>query len=138
MADYPKSAVMFHRYSVAIVGNPVVPLHFAPADFGEYSHQDPPANGDTFRQQFYLAAGAYTLSVLGYTANDAGIVDWFIDGVLVVSGQDWYTLLPGANTVKTAAVNVIGNGQHQIRGVINGKNVASINFWLSPTTISVV
>ncbi len=73
---------------------------------------------------FYLAAGAYTLNALGITSTDSGKIDWYIDNVLAVSGQDWYSAALTYNVVKTAAVTVVGNGQHTLKGVVNGKNAA--------------
>jgi hypothetical protein len=134
--SYPKSAVMFHRYAKVLVGNALLVQHDADHDFAGYVYQNPGANGDTFACSFSLSPGTYTLNVLGITFNTTGKVDWYIDDVLVVSGQDWYSVGVVYAVVKTAAVTVIGHGRHTLKGVINGRNVASTGWLVVLTAIS--
>jgi hypothetical protein len=129
---------MFHRYAKVTVGNALLIAHQALADFAHYANQNPGANGDRFTHQFFLAAGAYTLNVLGPTFSDAGKVDWYIDGLLAVAGQDWYSGATVQNVVKTAAVAVASSGQHVLLGVINGHNGASAGYYLYLTAIAFV
>ena len=44
------------------------------------------ANGDTFKQTFMLKNGTYTFAVLGVTASDAGMIDWYVDDVVIATG----------------------------------------------------
>ena len=104
---------------------------------GDYNinvYQNPSANGDSFSQSFFLGAGTYTFSVMGRTEGDAGKIDWYIDNVLAVSGQDWY--YGGANQhgyVQTASVTVSGNGVHTLKGIVNGKTGS--NYYILLTTM---
>jgi len=123
--QYPISALMFHRYSTDVVGGAVGSTHQASQDFAYYSEQAGALNGDTFVHPFYLAAGAYTLNILGVKVNNAGKVDWYIDNVLVLAGTDWYSGVAAYNVIVTQAVAVVGNGRHTLKGVVNGQNVAS-------------
>jgi hypothetical protein len=83
------------------------------------------ANGDSFTHSFWLRAGSYTFSVLGVAGWRYGKLDWYLDNVLVVSGQNWYRSTYQYNHVKTATVTVIGDGHHVLKAVINGKDPAS-------------
>jgi hypothetical protein len=136
MADYPRTATIFHRYATVLVGNALVTFHNTNHDFLHYAHQTPPANGDSFIHRFYLAGGAHTLNVVGRTQNSAGRLDWYIDGVKVVSLQDWHSVGTVYNVVKTAIVPVVGNGRHTLTAVVNGKNVASINYYIQLYSIA--
>ncbi len=91
------------------------------------------ANGDALQQHFFLASGAYTLSVLGISGANRAKVDWYIDGVSVVTGQDWYSASTTYNVVMTAAVTVTGNGDHILKAVVNGKNASSADYYFDVT-----
>lgn len=135
---YPQSAVMFQRYATVVAGDVLLFSHDALQDFAHYIWQDNAANGDSFAHPFYLAQGTYTLNVLGRTANNTGRLDWYIDGLKVVSLQDWYSVGTVSNVVKTAVVAVAGHGQHVLKGVVNGQNVASSNYRIFLTAIALV
>ena len=135
---YPKSAVMWHRYATVVVGNPISISHVTSQDFTHTIHQAVADNGDKFRHSCYLGGGGYTLNVLGFTMNSGGKLDWYIDNVLAVSGQDWYSGAPTSNVIKTAGVTVVGSGPHTIMGVVNGKNVLSISYDIYLTAIALV
>lgn len=134
--SYPKSAVMFHRYAWVLVGNPLTCAHSANPDFSYYAYQNAPANGDTFTHNFYLAAGVYALKVHGHTALDRAKIDWYIDGVLVVSGQDWWSGGTVWNAIIVDSVLVSYSGPHVLKGITNGCNVGSTGWGIWLTTIS--
>lgn len=124
---YPTRATLWHDEAVVIVGGALgidiaTAYHYFTAAF-----QSGAANGDTFEQVFLLAAGSYTFGVDGYATNNRGIIDWYLDGLPLVIGQDWYAA-SGAVTVKTATVRVPTTGLHTLRGVVNGKNGSSSGF----------
>jgi len=131
--QYPLSALMFHRYATVVVGNALTISHDATMDFAHFANQLASANGDTFTHPFYIAAGSYTLKGLGATFNGGGKLDWYIDGVLNVSGLDYYTVGWVSNVVMTAPVTVYGKGQHVLMGKVNGRNGAS-GAWTIPLT----
>jgi hypothetical protein len=88
-----------------------------------------PANGDTFTHSFWLRAGSYTFSVLGMLQSVGGKVDWYLDNVLIISGQNWYKSTNEFNHIKTATVTVIGDGHHLLKAVVNGKDASSSGYW---------
>lgn len=132
----PQSSVMWHDNAKVITGNALTNTHDNSQDYNIFSYQNTPANGDTFEHYFELSAGTYTLDVLGLTANSRGLIDWYIDGVLAVSGQDWYSSGLTYNVRKTATVTVGSAGGHVLRGVINGKNGSSSDYQMLLTKIS--
>lgn len=92
-----------------------------------------------YTTNFLLAAGSYTFSVLGDTTAPSGKIDWYIDDILVVSQQDWYSASTVRVVLKTATVTVLTNGLHVLRGKTNGHNASSSGFnlqiqkcWLKP------
>ena len=133
---YPKSATLFHRYATVVVGNVLVLSHDGAQDFSHHVSQSPNANGDTFTYPFCMAAGSYTLDVLGVKLNSCGKLDWYIDNVLAVAGQDWYAAGATYLIIFTTAVTVIGSGWHTLKGVVNGKNVASGGYRIALTAVS--
>jgi hypothetical protein len=133
---YPLSWVGFHRYARVLLGNALVILNTDQEDFSFSAYQNPAANGQSFAHQVDIAPGAYTLAIVGMTGSNSGKIDWYIDDVLVVSGQDWYNAAQQYNIVKTAAVTVYGVRQHVLRGVVNGKNGASTGYRIQLTALS--
>jgi hypothetical protein len=134
----PLSAVMFHRYALVVVGNAIAITHDSLDDFAHRAGQTLAADGDTFTHQFFLAAGVYTLNALGMTNANSGRIDWYIDGVTVVSLQDWYSAVDAHNVIKTAAVTVVGGGQHVLKGVVNGNTVPSGGYYVRLIAIALV
>lgn len=88
--------------------------------------QSPSVINDSFTQSFTLAAGAYTLFVMGTSFTGRGIVQWRIDGVLQGS-QDWYSAGVTPKVLSTA-ITVIGDGVHTVSGTVASKNGASTGF----------
>jgi len=139
---FPQRATMWHGEATVITGNALTLAIDTASMFNYAYYQNPCANGDSFSNSFFLKAGTYTLSVLGLTANSYGKIDWYIDGVKVVSLQDWYSSSTTKNVIKTASVTVVGDGYHQLIGTINGHNgstssphynMALTAYWLKPT-----
>lgn len=132
--EMPKRATLWHQYAIVTAGNA---LSAAP-DTGQYHnivvHQSGSADADSFTQSFVLAAGTYTMYALGHRTNSSGIIDWDIDGVTVISGQDWYGGL-NKNEIKSASVTVTGNGRHVLTGTVNGKNGSSAGYDIKLTKI---
>ena len=128
----PKRDVMWHDECTVTAG--VALAYQIPGAAGAYqttSVQNPAALNDSFTHGCFLRAGTYTFYVLGFTVNVNGKIDWAIDGNVIVAGQDWYSVGPVYNVVKsTAAVVVATDGWHVIRGTCSGKNGASGGFRL--------
>ena len=135
----PTRATMWHDASIVTAGNAIVITHDALQNYSLFSQQPNAADGDTFTQSFLLAAGTYTLAVLGQTNNSKGRIDWYIDNVKVVSLQDWYSAGVVYNVVQSvASITVTGSGRHVLKGVINGHNGSSSNYWMLLTKIWLV
>src|SRR5260221_13759565 len=61
----PKRAVMWHDQALVLSGGAITRTINGNQMFNFYANQNTNANGDSFTQGFYLAAGNYTLTVLG-------------------------------------------------------------------------
>lgn len=86
------------------------------------------ANGDTYVYEFSCKAGNYTLKTLGITQNSCGKLDYYVDGSLVASGQDWYTATTTFNVVKSLSITIPTDGNHELVIIVNGKNASSVGF----------
>ena len=133
-AELPTRAVCWHDESIVIIGNPLNPLVDANQVYNFCVYQNAAANGDMFSQSVFLRAGTYTFSVLGETTNASGLADWYLDGSLVVSGQDWYSAGTTRNVVKsTVSITIASDGYHVLKGTVNGQNGASGGYELRLT-----
>lgn len=106
-----------------------------------HTRQSPGTNGDVWTTSFMLAAGTYTLYTLGFTNSNEGKLDYSIDGVSAISGQDWYSAGATYMVIKSGSVTVVGNGRHKLQMTVNGKNGSSssyymqlIKFWIVPSS----
>jgi len=132
---YPVTATLWHDQSKILTGNPFWVIHESNQNYSVGAQQNTPADGDSFSDTFPLKGGSYTLNVLGITYSDKGMIDWYIDGVLFLSGQDWYT--PGVtyNVVKSTPITIVGDGLHTLTGLVNGRNAASTNYFMEFTKV---
>lgn len=128
----PKRATMWHDEAVVINSNPLSDSNTT-ARYQTFTTSPNPANQDEFSNSFWLRAGTYTFSVLGVTANSYGKLEWYIDGTLAVSAQDWYSAATTGDVVKSATVTVATDGYHVLVGRVNGKNASSSNYRISLT-----
>ena len=116
---------MWHDEATVLTGNAFTHQLDTSAFYRGFSLQNPGANGDSFSHQFFVKAGTYTLYILGITGLNVAKIDWYIDNVLVASGQDWYTLPTVYNVIKTVAALILTDGEHVLKGVVNGRNAAN-------------
>ena len=132
--DLPTRADCWHDESTVISGNALTRTIDAAQTHNLYVYQNASANGDIFTQSMFLRAGTYTLSVLGETTANSGLVDWYFDGAPIVSGQDWYSGATVRNVVKvSASFTVASDGYHVLKGTVNGQNGASGGYDLKLT-----
>ncbi|NOS66954.1 MAG: hypothetical protein HOO67_01140 [Candidatus Peribacteraceae bacterium] len=138
-AILPTRATLWHDESTVVTGGGVSTNQDANQLYSTYSFQSPASANDAFVNGFTLKAGTYAFSVLGLTNNAKAKIDWSIDGVPAVSGQDWYSVTGTYNVVKTATVTVTGDGYHVLKGKVNGKNPSSTAYnllftkmWFAP------
>lgn len=132
-ATYPLAAEMFLELATVTAGNAMeIEIDTAQAYNHDYL-QNTAADGDTYTIPFFLAAGTYTLAVLGRTSTNRGKQDLYVDNVLVGT-LDWYNAITQWNILKTiGSVAVATDGQHVLKSVVNGKNGSSTNFFLTIT-----
>lgn len=139
---YPKRATMWHDEALVTNGNVIASDMGIAANqlYQAAAYQNTPANADAFTHSFMLRAGTYTFSVLGVVATNRGKIDWYIDdmGTPVITGQDWYDGTPAYNVIKTVSVTVTGDGYHKLKGVINGKNGSSSDYYMVLTRYSLI
>lgn len=89
-------------------------------------------NGDEYTFSAWLKAGIYTIYVFGVKNNAAGKADFYIDDVLVGSGQDWYSSSAVNNTTQTVTgVVVPTNGYHVLKIKVNGTSGLGYCLWLT-------
>ena len=131
-SSYSQRATMFFREAL-VTGS----AHDHSVDALQPHNTRSQVSGDGvyWTQSFMLVAGTYTFYALGVTNTDRGIIDWYIDDVLVISGQDWYNSPAQRDITKTtSSITVTGNGRHVLKGIVNGKNGSSSNYGVSLTT----
>jgi hypothetical protein len=133
--DFPHRATLWPDEALVLAGNALTVANQSTQKYAIDVYQSPPANGDSFSLSFFLAAGTYTMYVLGQTNSDHGKIDWYIDNVVAISGQDWYNGSAQTNITKSGSVTVIGNGYHVLKGTVNGKNGSSSNYYIERTKI---
>jgi hypothetical protein len=127
---FPQTASMWHRDSLTN-GYAMGEQSGIDGAFYEYAIQPSAADGNEFYQSFLLEAGTYTFHVLGVEDVDCPLLDWYLDNVLIVSGQDWYEVSQTTDaTFNTASVIVTGSKRHLLKGVVNGKNEDSTGYWV--------
>ena len=136
-AQYPRRAFGFHRNDIIVQGNAFTCTMSASQIFNHYCYQNTPANGDTFTSSFMLQAGTYTLSAIGVTGIARGKIDWYVDDVPQISGQDWYASATAYNVLKSDSITVAGDGYHVLKGIVNGKTgtnyqILLTEWWIAP------
>jgi hypothetical protein len=143
---YPQRDTMFHDQATVITGNAIAPIYVVGftginSNALNYAYQNACANGDSFSNSFFLKAGTYNFYILGIKNTNCGKIDWYIDGVKVVSQDDWYGAALAVNEVFTHSVTVVGDGYHKLVGTVNGKNASSVSpyynilltrYWFAP------
>lgn len=139
---YPRNQTLWHDQATVLTGNAlfrstlaIAPFNRGDSHYNTSSYQSTAANADSFMQEIYLDAGDYVFWVLGAHNSVHGKVDWYIDAEVTpfIAGQDWYAASLAPNQFKSGAVTLATGGNHQIKGVINGKNASSGGYYLPLT-----
>ncbi|KKN72608.1 hypothetical protein LCGC14_0408500 [marine sediment metagenome] len=94
------------------------------------------ADGDNVTYKVYLAAGTYTLRILGRTQNVYGIGDIYIDAAEVAS-FDWYS----GSTIEAVvfsqtSISVATSGFKDIKIIVDGKNGSSSSYYINLHSIA--
>jgi len=95
-------------------------------------------DGDSFDVGLWLLAGTYTFDVYGEKASNRGKLDWTLDGVSIVTGQDWYAAAIAPARLSTGSITVTGDGYHKLTGTINGKNGSSSDYYWGLTYVAFI
>ncbi|HJX10814.1 MAG TPA: hypothetical protein VJ733_09980 [Candidatus Binatia bacterium] len=135
---YPKRAQMWHEDSLVLVGNPLVKEVTSSQQHGIYSYQSTAAINDKFTHGFLLDAGTYTFEVLGIVQVDSGQVDWSLDGVTIVTDQDWYAGVSFNERKTVSGVVVATSGWHVLQGLVDSKHASSSNYLLRLTKLAFI
>lgn len=137
--QYPTYATLWHSASKATAGTAITTVLTSSQIYCAYTRPTTPANGDTFEQQFLMAAGTYNLTILYIKNTYHGKLDLYIDDVLIFNALDLYAASIAFNQMHTGTVSLVTSGLHTLRGVTNGKNISSSDyyllitaFWLKP------
>lgn len=88
-------------------------------------------DGDWQEWSVCLAAGTYTITVIGFTLNTQGSTDYTLDGA-AVGTKDWYSAGFALNVVAQFTGIAATAGVHTFRGTVNGKNPGSMDY-IMPT-----
>lgn len=139
---WPQRASMFHAEATLISGGALTAAYLSTQRHTEIASQSSPSDADSFSNSFSVKAGTYTFSVLGLRGPGKGKIDWYIDDIIVIAGQDWYNPVEGINITKTTTGIVITtDGYHKLVGTVNGKNddstgylMALTKYWLKPAS----
>lgn len=127
LAEYPKRWTCWHAESIVHVGAAIVYGITSMLDGVMGCYQNPKVNGDTFTNGLFLAAGNYTLGMVGRQGPLYGVIDWFLDGVAIPAhtGQDWWAAA-NSHEEKTGAVVIATDGWHELKGVVN----SAVRWWI--------
>ena len=128
---FPQRASLWHDEISIVSGGPIIFDHDTNQNYATAPFQSTHADGDSFTQSFFLSSGSYTFNVLGITGTNDAIIDWYIDNILVVNQQDWYSGSRVNNVIKTNSISIVGTGRHVLKGVINGKS--GIDYYMQLT-----
>lgn len=128
VSNLPKRWTGWHDESIATSSSPnFTTAHDGSQNYATYSYIADAGNGadgDTFTQSVFLAAGTYTLSMLGITTTSGPKVDIYLDGVLALAGIDWYSGSTTYNVTKTGSITLATDGYHVLKFVTNGQNAS--------------
>jgi len=158
LVAYNSSTGSFTTGAVGSSGSSEYPnWAFVPASIGEYSTTGSSAfnrmvfntsqilgfqtfhqgDGDSLIFDVPLASGSYLFSVVGTKFATRGKIDWYIDGVQFISGQDWYNASSQNNHQYTASVVCSYSGVHEIKYIQNGHHASATGSGVSITLFQI-
>jgi len=89
------------------------------------------ANGNSCKQEFVIKAGTYNFFRVGTRGTTRAKVDWYLDGTLIISGEDWYNATTAAAVLSTSGIVISTDGTHELKFVVNGHNASSSAYVVS-------
>lgn len=132
---YPRRAVIHADEGITLTGNPVYLAHQGNQNLGYYAINNGATSGDSRKWYFNIDTGVYAFKVFGSTQGSAGMVDWYLDGVPFLSGQDWYSASSTFNVIKSGSFTSTSPGNHILQSVVSSKNASSSDFYFYITKI---
>lgn len=136
---FPRRWEGLHLNSVALTGGSVVIGSITAGQIMvHFARQNPAANADSFTQSVFLMAGTYTFNIIGNGQADGGLLDWYLDGVLIAAGDDFYTAAATNNLTFTHTVVVPTSGYHVLKGLVVGNTAPSTGFVIRITTLAFI
>ena len=133
--NLPTRATLWHDEATVTAGNALTRTIAASQAYGWFAYQNAAADADSFTYTLVLAAGTYTMYVLGKTNSSYGKLDWDLDGTTITTGQDWYAAETFNVTKTVASIVVTTGGRLVLTGTVNGKNAGSTNYNIGLTKI---
>lgn len=129
------SIAFFNMFDITVGGGSMTLAKDTGQIFNFFSYPSTATNGDAAQTTISLKAGTYDVFVLGCSYNDRGIIDWSLNGVNFIAGQDWYSAGLVYNVVKTGTLTVGTSGRHLLKATVNGKNASSSSYYAIITAI---
>jgi len=133
--SYPVTATMWPDEATVIAGTASINIVSTVLPYTEYTEFPSPGIGDWLSWKFFLAAGSYTLYVIGITGSPYGQVQVLIDSVIQSGVLDWYANPGSVNVILSLGITVSTSGVHQLDLKVSGKNASSSNYYFLPTKI---
>lgn len=96
------------------------------------------ADGDYFTDTVFLAAGIYKIQVLYYKTTNTGIVDIDIDGVEVLSFDEYAASATYNQIHETTGIVIASSGLKTLDFRVDGKNVASSGYTANSSLIRII
>jgi hypothetical protein len=124
----PSGVALFPHMATLINGNPVTVTVVTTQEFNLVGAQTAAAVNDRLGWAFPCQAGDFTVRVNGRTFNSAGKVDWYFDGELVATGQDWYSASTVNNVTKTFTITIPEDGIHTLESLVASKHASSSGY----------
>lgn len=127
LRDLPGRATVWFNDMNPNPGCSVAPIVSAGVPYCGYGDFFPRSVGSSGTWSVFLQPGTYSFFVLGFSGPNLGKIDWALDGLTFLSGQDWYS---GAYVVLTqsGSLSVAEGGHHVLRMTISGKNPSSSDY----------
>lgn len=113
--------------------------YYTDMEFRALWYQTSAADGDSWTFSAVLAAGSYAFYAIGRNGPGHGKLDYYIDGVTIETGQDWYNGSNVSNIIKSFTFSVPSSGYHVFTLTVNGKTGSNYyislgRLWVIPTS----
>lgn len=101
--------------------------NYSDMEFRALWYQTSAADGDSWTFSAVLAAGDYTFYTFGRRGTAQAILDYYLDGESIETGQDWYGSSTN-NVTGSFSFSVSSSGYHVFTVTVNGKHASSSGY----------